>query len=132
MSQLELGQATIVYEDPEDGQTEETVDNEQLVYVRDHWAVRSGTDERGNDLMKQIPRDRVYRVERNVQAFEEEAQTMKHRIESFADDIRRKIPVDVGDRRGTGRGTTAEAQEEPTRIAVKDSEASDERDGSTQ
>ena len=45
MEGIELGQATIVYEDPEDGRTDTTVDNEDLVYARDHWMLRSGTDD---------------------------------------------------------------------------------------
>ena len=96
---LELGQATIVYDDQGNETTTETVDNEQLVYARDHWMVRSGTDEEGNDLMKQIPRSRVYRVERNVQQFEEEAATVRRRVESIARDLGQKLPVDVGERR---------------------------------
>lgn len=103
MDEIELGQATIVYEDPDDGVVEETVDNEQLVYARDHWMVKTGTDEEGNDLMSQIPRDRVHRVDRSVQEFEDEARTVRRRVESIANDLRQRIPVDVGDGLG-GRG----------------------------
>jgi len=104
MEQLELGQATIVYEDPDEGVVEETVDNEEVVYARDHWMIRTGTDEENNDLMKQIPRGKVHRVDRSVQKFEEQARTVRHRVESFADDLRQKIPVDVGDgRKRSGR-----------------------------
>lgn len=93
MTQIELGQATIVYEDPDDGRTEKTLDNEQVMYIRDHWTIKAGTDEDGNDLMQQIPRDRVHYVERSVEKFEEEASTVRHRIESIASDIREKLPV---------------------------------------
>ena len=130
MSQLELGQATIVYDDPEEGQTEETVDNEQLVYARDHWMVRSGTDDQGNDLMKQIPKERVHYVERNVQRFEEEASTIRHRVESVARDLQRKIPMDVGSggRSGRGRGGRGgrgqESPEESTKIHIEESNES--------
>lgn len=103
MDQLELGKATIVYEDQEGEMVEETVKNEQLVYARDHWMVKSGTDDQGNDLMKQIPVQRVVRVDRNVQKFEEQAQTMRHRVESLADGLRKKLPMDVGDGRGGKR-----------------------------
>ena len=96
MSQLEAGQATIVYEDPEEGQKEVTVANEQVAYVRDHWAVKAGTDDEGNDLMKQIPATRVHYVERNVQHFEEEINTVRHRVESLAGELRQKLPVDLG------------------------------------
>lgn len=102
MDQLELGKATIIYEDRDGETVEETVDNEQLVYARDHWMVKSGTDDEGNDLMSQIPRSRVVRVDRNVQQFEDQAQTVRHRVESFADDLRQKLPVDVGDGLGGG------------------------------
>jgi len=93
MSELDLGQATIVYEDPDEGRTAETLDNEQVVYARDHWMIKAGTDDEGNDVMRQLPRDRVHYVERSVEQFEEEASTVRHRIESLADDLRRKIPV---------------------------------------
>ena len=96
MSQLPSGQATIVYEDPEEGKTEVTVENSQAVYVRDHWAIKSGTDDEGNDLMKQIPATRVHYVERNVQQFEEEITTVRHRVESLADELRQKLPMDLG------------------------------------
>ena len=106
MEQLELGKATIVYEDRDGEMIEETVENEQLVYARDHWMVKSGTDDQGNDLMSQIPIQRVVRVDRNVQRFEEQAQTVRHRVESLADDLRKKIPMDVGDGRGGRQGSS--------------------------
>ena len=102
MDQLDLGQATIIYEDQNGDVVEETVANEQLVYARDHWMLKSGSDEQGNDLMSQIPRGRVHRVDRNVQRFEEQAQTVRHRVESIASDLREKIPMDVGDGRRKG------------------------------
>ncbi|WP_123537829.1 hypothetical protein [Halosimplex salinum] len=121
MDEIELGQATIVYEDPDEGTTELTVDNEEVVYARDHWMLRSGTDEEGNDLMKQIPRDRVYRVDRNVERFEEEASTVRHRVESLASEVRDRLPVG-GD--GEHRRHARE-DEGPTRVPVTD--ANDEQ-----
>jgi hypothetical protein len=100
MSDLELGQATIVYEDPDGGLTRRTLDNEQVVYVRDHWTVKAGTDDQGNDLMHQIPRDRVHHVERNVERFEEEASTVGHRLRSFASELGQKLPVGSEERSG--------------------------------
>ena len=97
MSEIELGQATIVYEDPEDGVVMETVDNEAVVYAHDHWMLKHGTDEDGNDLMKQIPRDRVHRVDRTVERFEDEAGTVRQRVESLASDLRERIPVAGGE-----------------------------------
>ena len=113
MSELQLGKATIVYEDPEDGVVQETVDNESIVYIRDHWMVRMGTDEDDNDLMKQIPRERVHRVNRTVETFEEEAQTVRRRVGSIASELRERLPVDVG---GDGR-------KEPTETDASDDEA---------
>lgn len=119
MSELELGQATIVYEDPEEGQVDQTVDNERLVYARDHWMVRTGTDEQGNDLMKQIPREHVHSVERNVERFEEQARTVRRRVESMARDIREMLPVGPGSgEEGRRRGRT---DREPTRITIDES-----------
>lgn len=125
MDEIELGQATIVYDDPEDGTTEVTVDNEEVVYARDHWMLKSGTDDEGNDLMKQIPRDRVHSVERNVERFEDEASTVRNRVESFASEMREKLPVggDGEHRPGDGRG----GDDGPTRVPVTDA---DDRDDS--
>ena len=128
MSQLELGQATIVYEDPdEEGKKEVTVKNEQLAYVRDHWAVKSGTDDEGNDLMKQIPATRVHYVERNVQQFEEEINTVRHRVESLAGEIRQKLPVDLG-QGGSQSGGQPRGQS-PTQVQT-DPSAQSSGDGS--
>ncbi len=114
MSQLEVGQATIVYEDPEEGTKEVTVENEQVAYVRDHWAVKAGTDDEGNDLMKQIPATRVHYVERNVQQFEEEINTVRHRVESLAGELRQKLPVDLG--QGGGQEAGQPRGQSPTQV----------------
>jgi hypothetical protein len=122
MNELELGQATIIYDDPESGTVTETVDNEDLVYVRDHWMVKTGTDEDGNDLMHQIPRDRVHHVTRNAEAFEEQIQTVRHRVESIASDLRERLPVDIGE--GGRRG--GEPPSESTTVQIETE--SDERE----
>ena len=122
MEEIELGQATIVYEDPEDGVVSETVDNEALVYVRDHWMVRTGTDDDGNDLMKQIPRDRVHHVDRTVEQFEEQAGTMRKRVESIASDLRERLPVDVGGEGRRKRQPEDAPADEPHEIPVEDSD----------
>ncbi|MDS0281322.1 hypothetical protein [Haloarcula onubensis] len=121
MEELELGQATIVYEDPDEGIVEETVDNEEMVYAYDHWNIRSGTDADGNDLMKQIPKERVHRVDRNVEKFEDQAGSVRRRVESLASDLRERIPVNVGDggRRETMRPETGQEEEART-IPVDD------------
>jgi hypothetical protein len=126
MDDIELGQATIVYED-EDGVTEETVSNEQVVYARDHWMIRTGTDDEGNDLMRQIPATRVYHVNRNVERFEEQAKTVRHRVETLASDLRERLPMDIGegDRRSR-RGRSGGRDVEPTTVPIEESESDDE------
>jgi len=119
MEELALGQATIVYEDPEEGVVSETLDNEELVYARDHWMVHTGTDDDGNDLMTQIPRDRVHRVERSVEEFEQQAQTVRRRVGSIASDLRERLPVDMG---GQPDGPASEEHDGRT-IPVEDGES---------
>lgn len=132
MEELELGSATIVYEGPDGETTEETVDNEQLVYVRDHWAINAGSDDRGNDLMKQIPRDRVIRVERNVEQFEEQARTVRHRVESLAKGVQRKIPMDIGNgERKSDLGATSEREERGREIPVEGGPGTSDRSAGT-
>jgi len=129
MEQLELGQATIVYEDADGDTIEETVDNEEVVYARDHWMLRKGTDDQNNDLMKQIPRDRVVRVDRNVEKFEEEAQTVRRRVESIANDLRQKLPVDVGGDGQQKRQQTGTTQSQGTTIEVGSDDEPDDTPG---
>jgi hypothetical protein len=82
----QLGKATIVYEDP-DGDTESIeVDNAYLVFLQDHWQVRAGEDEEGNDVVRRIPRDRVYFVERSVEEFQD-------RIDSMLDQAKDRLPI---------------------------------------
>lgn len=128
MDELELGQATITYEDPAEGTVTETVDNEEIVYVRDHWMVRTGSDEQGNDLMHQIPRDRVHTVSRNVEQFEDQTRTVKNRVESLASDLRDRLPVDIGDggRRGRGDAHGEEPPSDSTTVQIETDP--DERD----
>lgn len=89
----DIGQATIVYEDPEDGTVERTVENEQIVYFQDHWLLKAGEDDEGNDVVRRIPDHKVYYVERSVEEFEEEIKTIRNQVQSFADDIRGKLPI---------------------------------------
>ena len=83
----ELGRATIVFETP-DGEAESfEVDNEFLVYFGDHWQVRTGEDDDGNDVVRRIPRERVYHVERSVEEFQD-------RLETFLDETKSRIGLD--------------------------------------
>ena len=88
----DLGQATIVYENPEGETVEKTVPNEHIAYFQDHWIIK--TEERGDhDIVRRIPSERVYYTERSVEEFEEEIQTIRNRIESFAGTLRDRLPV---------------------------------------
>jgi hypothetical protein len=98
-----LGEATIVYEDPADGTVERTVQNEHIAHFQDHWTVKTGEDEQGNDTVRRIPREQVYYVERSVTAFEEEVQGIRQQVESVADEIRSRLPGQGRNHGGGGR-----------------------------
>ncbi|AUV83069.1 hypothetical protein C2R22_16625 [Salinigranum rubrum] len=131
----ETGAATIVYDHPEEGTVEETVANEQIVYVQDHWAFTSGTDDDGNDLVRRVPHTRVHYVERSVEEFEEEIKSIRRRVESIADEVRQKLPVSLGQGEGRGRtrggGSDEVHRTSPQSIAVEDAPDDDETDGDT-
>ena len=87
MTDADLGEATIVYDTP-DGDTDEmTVDNEHIAYFQDHWLLRTDEDEEGQDTVRRIPATRVYYVERDVDEFEEEVQTLRNQVQSLANDL---------------------------------------------
>jgi hypothetical protein len=90
MVEEDIGRARIVYEDPEDGTVEETVENEHVAYFQDHWMVKTGEDE-GRDVVRRIPVQRVHYVERSVSEFAEEVQGLRSQVESFADSVRSKF-----------------------------------------
>lgn len=97
----DVGEATIVYDHPDEGVAEETVPNEHLAYFQDHWILKTDTDEEGNDVIRRIPATRVHHVERSVEAFEDEVATLRDQVQSLAADIRTKIPVgSTGEKRG--------------------------------
>ena len=116
MVERDLGEATIVYESPETGPVEKSVPNEHVAYVQDHWTVKIDERDGGHDVVRRIPAERVYHVERDVEAFEEEVRTIRGRIQSVADELRTKIP-------GGDAG-----EEEPRRIEIDVEEAADGRD----
>ncbi|WP_331232579.1 hypothetical protein [Natronorarus salvus] len=97
----DIGEATIVYEHPEEGTVEQEVPNEHIAYFQDHWLIKTGEDEDGRDLVRRIPAQRVHYVERTVERFEEEVKTLRDQVQSFAKDIRTKLPVG-GARGGQG------------------------------
>ena len=92
----DLGEATIVYEDPEEGTVDMTVPNEHIAYFQDHWIVKTNEDDEGHDIVRRIPSRRVHYVERSVEEFEEEVQTVKRQVQSFAEDLRSRLPVGGG------------------------------------
>jgi len=86
-----IGTARIVYEHPEKGTVEKTVQNEHLAYFQDHWMVK--TDDSGEtDTVRRIPVERVHYVEREVEAFEDEIKSFRKQVESLADEVRSKLP----------------------------------------
>ncbi|MFP8956965.1 hypothetical protein ACLI4Y_09570 [Natrialbaceae archaeon A-CW3] len=110
--QRDLGEATIVYEDPEEDTVSKTVPNEHIAYFQDHWIVKTDEDESGNDIVRRIPSRRVHYVERSVEEFEEEVETVVDRVQSFASRLQTKIPVGDG-------GSGDEEPVEPHRIDVE-------------
>ncbi|RBI61828.1 hypothetical protein DMJ13_14185 [halophilic archaeon] len=72
----DVGTAKIVYDHPEDGTTELKVENDDIVYFDDHWLVKVGEDESGDDLVRRIPRNRVHFVERSIEELEQKVQSV--------------------------------------------------------
>lgn len=87
----ELGQATIVYEEPDEQRVTQTVPNEHIAYFQDHWILKTEEDDRGNDVVRRIPSERVYYVERSVEEFEEEVKTIRDQVQSVAGSLRSKL-----------------------------------------
>lgn len=111
----DLGAARIVYEDPDEGTVERNVQNEHVAYFQDHWIVRTGEDDDGNDVVRRIPTRRVHYVERSVEEFEEEVKTLRNRVQSAAEDLRSRLLGDDDERGGEARG-----DDEPVRVEVDD------------
>ena len=97
MTQLEIGDAVIVYDDPDEGTVERTVDNERIAYFQDHWILKLDEDEAGNDIVRRIPRQRVHYVERSVEQFEDEVKTLRNQVESFAKEVQSTLLGGDGD-----------------------------------
>lgn len=121
MVEEDLGEATIAYEDPDEGTVEKTVENEHVAYFQDHWIIKTDDSDEGRDTVRRIPTNRVYYVERSVEEFEQEVATLKDQVQSFTDDLRSKLL-------GGGGGSETGEETEPYRIEVKDGE-SDEDEG---
>ncbi len=89
----DLGEATIVYDDPDEGTVHKTIPNEHVAYFQDHWIVKTDEDDEGHDIVRRIPSKRVHYVERSVEQFEAEVETVIDQVQSFAADLRTKLPV---------------------------------------
>ncbi|SIR87845.1 hypothetical protein [Natronorubrum thiooxidans] len=116
----DIGDATIVYDDPDEGTVEKMVPNEHVAYFQDHWIIKTDEDDQGHDIVRRIPSTRVHYVERSVEQFEDEVETLVDRVQSFASDLQTKIPV------GGGSDERSDPHE-PHRIDVE-SGAVDEHD----
>ncbi len=107
----ELGQATIVYDDPEEDTVRKTVPNEHIAYFQDHWMLKVEEDEDGNDVVRRIPSRRVHYVERSVEEFEEEIKTIRNQVQSVADNLRSKLFGGDGGEGGDSRPIEVEVEE---------------------
>lgn len=118
MADSNLGTATIVYDHPEEGTVEKTVQNEHIAYFQDHWILKLEEDDHGNDVVRRIPVERVHYVERSVDTFEDEIGSVRKQVESVATDIRSKL---LG-----GGGESDHQTSEPVEIDVTDESRSDD------
>jgi len=133
MVEEDIGEATIVYEDPDEGTVRRTVENEHVAYFQDHWIVKTGEDDEGRDTIMRIPATRVYHVERTVEAFEEEIATLADQVRSITADLREKLPVGSEDRtrqRRRGRGGPVDIEVERGREPAEEGQAGPESGGS--
>jgi hypothetical protein len=131
MTDRDLGTATIVYDHPEEGVVEESVQNEHIAYFQDHWILKRDEDEAGNDVVRRIPVERVHYVDRSVETFEDEIGTVRRQVENVASDIRSKLLGRDDTRQGSShdtadRGDSGHTAGEPVEIDVTDDS---ERDG---
>ena len=117
----DVGEATIVYDEPDEGTVEKTVPNEHIAYFQDHWIIKTNEDEEGHDIVRRIPSKRVHYVERSVEEFEEEVQTLVDQVQSFASDLRTKIPVGSG-----GESERDDEAVQPINVDIDDSEEDDD------
>ena len=74
MADPDVGTATIVYDDPDEGTMEREVENENVVYFDDHWLIKVGENDEGDDVVRRIPRERIHYVERSIDELEKKVQ----------------------------------------------------------
>ncbi|MDG5760917.1 hypothetical protein QA600_16415 [Natronococcus sp. A-GB1] len=119
----DVGEATIVYDEPDEGTVRKTVPNEHVAYFQDHWIIKTDEDEDGRDIVRRIPAQRVHYVERSVEEFEEEVSTLVDQVQSFASDLRTKIPVG-GD--SAGRHERGHEDTDPINVDIDEPEDDDD------
>lgn len=118
----DIGQATIVYEDPGEGTVEKTVSNEHIAYFQDHWLVKIEEDDRGRDRIRRIPGFKVHYVERTVDEFTEEVGTIRGEVESVASDLQERLPIG-----GESRNADDDPDDDSVHIDVTDGDPDDRR-----
>ncbi|WP_458206595.1 hypothetical protein [Haladaptatus sp. NG-SE-30] len=74
MPDPDVGTATIVYDDPGEGTIERDIENEDVVYFDDHWLIKVGENDEGDDVVRRIPRERVHYVQRSIDELEKKLQ----------------------------------------------------------
>lgn len=88
MTEAELGEAQIVFETPEGDTESVTVDNEHIAFFQEHWLFAYDIDDEGNDIVRRVPHQRVYYVERSVERLEDQFDTAVDKAKDKIDDIR--------------------------------------------
>ncbi len=71
----DTGTATIVYDDPKGEVLEREMDNDDIVYFDDHWLIKVGVNDEGDDMVRRIPRERVHYVERSIDELEKKVES---------------------------------------------------------
>lgn len=132
MVETDLGTATITYEDQDGDTVEERVPNEHLAYVQDHWIIKAN-DREDHDVVRRIPVQRVYQVERSVEEFEAEVSTVvdefEREIESLRDTFRRMTGDFPSGLFGGGDQRREPAETDVTRIDIGDDRPDSAGDG---
>lgn len=118
----DIGQATIVYDEPDEGTVRKTVPNEHIAYFQDHWIIKTDEDEEGHDIVRRVPAQRVHYVERSVEQFEEEVATLVDQVQSFAADLRTKLPIGGGN---SDQRREPDDPPEPHRINIEEGSLDD-------
>ncbi|MFH5798312.1 hypothetical protein [Haladaptatus sp. DYF46] len=71
----DTGTATIVYDDPDGEVIEREVENDDIVYFDDHWLLKVGVNDEGDDIVRRVPRERVHYVERSIDELEKKVES---------------------------------------------------------